>query len=101
MASRLETVGGNRRPRELDPIQLETSTLIFRSSSRASSCGGEEQPDQPGEMNLGPSHVVVRVVIRGFETSRNRSNGTLKVPNRSQKPSKTVSVDETAWISGP
>jgi len=36
--------------------------------------------------NLGPSHVVVHVVIRGFETARNRSNGTLDVANRSQNP---------------
>src|SRR5487761_590223 len=30
--------------------------------------------DQPDDVNLGPSHVVVHVVIRGLQTARNRSN---------------------------
>src|SRR5579864_3936903 len=37
-------------------------------------------------MNLGPSHVVVHAVIRGFETSGNWSIGTLEVANRSLDP---------------
>jgi hypothetical protein len=42
--------------------------------------------DQPDDVNLGLSHVVVHVVIRGFETARNRSNSTLDAANRPQNP---------------
>jgi len=46
---------------------------------------------------LKPSaHVVVRVVIRGHETAPNRSNRMPDALELISKPSKSVSVDETA-----
>ena len=57
--------------------------------------------DQPDGVTLGPSHsggshVVVHVVIRGFETVRNRSHGTLDAANRSQNPRK-----RSRWMGPP
>jgi hypothetical protein len=44
--------------------------------------------DEPDDVNLGPSHVVVHVVIRGLQTARNRLNRMPDVANRSQNPRK-------------
>jgi hypothetical protein len=38
---------------------------------------------RPDNTNLAPSHVVVHVVIGGFESARNRSSRKRNVANRS------------------
>ncbi len=56
---------------------------IARISSRGMG-GASWAATKARDVNLGRSHVVVHVVIRAFETARNRSNRTLDAANRAQ-----------------
>jgi hypothetical protein len=57
--------------------------------------------DQPDDLNVGPFHVVVDVVIPRPSNGSKPGEPDARRLELILKPSKPVSVDETAKISGP
>jgi len=98
---RSNRTSGRNRP-GVRPTQVGVNEAFWRARVFLMGMGEASQgATRTEDMNLGPSHVVVHVVIRGFVTARNRSNRHTQCRQSISTLSKTVSVDETAQISAP
>lgn len=89
---RAEEIGPAVRPTQVDVNEAFWRARVFLMGMGEASQGATRTE----HLNLGPSHVVVHVVIRGVVTARNRSNRHTRCPQSISKLSKMVSVDETA-----
>src|SRR6266851_5442058 len=92
-----KTVCGNPRPQALGGIDSRDRRCLRRAGLVTGDGGASWAATKARDVNLGRSHVVVHVVIRGFERARNRSNRHARCRESNSKPSKSAWV-ELPWV---